>query len=933
MNNTSIGCLRLTHVNIRGIRANLYNLGHYLARENYPDVVTLNETKLGISTDLSCTAFPNYIIAARREPSQNGGIHGSMILVRNNLSDVTEIDDFRLFSEEVIGVKIRTCDNHSFNIVTYYNPPGIHINDRIFSKCRQLKGKTIIAGDLNCKSLYWGSTLTDIHGERLLDALIDNQFHVLNNGEKTRYNPVSGNEQSLDIIACDNDSRKYFSKFYIGDDVGSDHFPLNARFEFGFHHESNVYRNIKDTDWEMFKSELDTFQLDEPKTGNEIDAFVTKLTNAIMKAFEHACPAKRRPVAKGMTFSDDMINIVKEKRALRRQKSRAIRNSDSDAIMQIQRELNRKNYELKKLQKQKMKEDLRRECATLNKEKDPRKFFLIYDKITGRKNVSESNSKVITDENGIKAETDQEKAEVFVNHLENTHKLSDFSGFNEQWRENVEMYVSDRPNTFTIDKNHLYEENESGDDGETQVQISLDDVKNQLQRCKNKSAPGEDGINYLILKRVPKNILKLIVTLFRSAYKIGYFPEQWKRASIKMIPKPGKDDRIVKNFRPISLLPCLGKIFERIIAQRLSSFLESKNLFSKYQAGYRKGRMTTEHILRLSEETCSSFKRKQVSMSLFLDAEAAFDKAWHDAIRYKLHHVLKLPNRLVRLISSFLTDRKLTVCVGKHKSKTITMRAGTPQGSALSPILYLILVNDVPDSIEKYSSFSQFADDMGMWTQGYSFHGTRQKLQKAINELESWCRKWRIKLNGSKSQLMVSSKLHEKPPDDMAIQLFNDNVKPEKNAKFLGVTYDENFSMKDHVDTVIQKSMKRLGVFKLLSFGGVSNEVLVQLYKTFVRPLFEYGSVSLIHIPKQIQRMQKVQNIFIRTSLKIPSYLSTNLIHQAAGLEKIDERLRKLNKTLLTKMTKSETVQGLRSDFESIVPLNNYKSPLDVLSM
>ena len=127
--------------------------------------------------------------------------------------------------------------------------------------------------------------------------------------------------------------------------------------------------------------------------------------------------------------------------------------------------------------------------------------------------------------------------------------------------------------------------------------------------------------------------------------------------------------------------------------------------------------------------------------------------------------------------------------------------------------------------------------------------------------------------------------------------------------------------------------MKLLGVFKLLSFGGVSNEVFVQLYKTFVRPLFEYGSVSLIHISKQIQRMQKIQNIFIRTSLKIPSYLSTNLIHQAAGLEKIDERLRKLNKTLLTKMTKTEAIQELRSHFETIVPLNNYKSPLDVLSM
>ena len=179
---------------------------------------------------------------------------------------------------------------------------------------------------------------------------------------------------------------------------------------------------------------------------------------------------------------------------------------------------------------------------------------------------------------------------------------------------------------------------------------------------------------------------------------------------------------------------------------------------------------------------------------------------------------------------------------------------------------------------------------------------------------------------------MVSSRLRENPSCDIAVQIFNDIVKPEKSAKFLGVTYDEKFTMKDHIDNSIKKSMQRLGIFKLLFFGGVSNEVLIELYKTYVRPLFEYGSVSFIHIPKEINRLQKIQNVFIRTSLKIPSYLSTTLIHQAACLEKVDERLRKLNQNLLAKMTKSEPIQALRTNFQAVIPLNNYKSPLNILS-
>ena len=198
-----------------------------------------------------------------------------------------------------------------------------------------------------------------------------------------------------------------------------------------------------------------------------------------------------------------------------------------------------------------------------------------------------------------------------------------------------------------------------------------------------------------MLKKLPKRVLQYLAKIFNASLKIGYFPQAWKSAKVTMVPKPGKDKNEAKNWRPISLLSCLGKLFERIVTNRLTGYLEMNNLLSPFQSGFRKGRMTSEQLFRLAEDSYRSKKRKGVTSAIFLDAEAAFDQAWHNAIRYKVKE-MKVPHRLVRLVSSFLKERSLTVNVGDKISNKVVMNAGTPQGSCLSPLLYIILVNDVP---------------------------------------------------------------------------------------------------------------------------------------------------------------------------------------------------------------------------------------------
>ena len=159
--------------------------------------------------------------------------------------------------------------------------------------------------------------------------------------------------------------------------------------------------------------------------------------------------------------------------------------------------------------------------------------------------------------------------------------------------------------------------------------------------------------------------------------------------------------------------------------------------------------------------------------ALFLDAEAAFDKCWHSGIKYKLKQNLGLPNRLTRFLSSFLSNRSLTVFFNGCWSHEVKLGAGTPQGSPLSPLIYLIYVNDFPEEIKKYCNISQFADDTALYATAYTKSYATRKLQKGLDQLECWCRRWRVKLNAEKSRVVYFSRLGTDSEESYKVALYN----------------------------------------------------------------------------------------------------------------------------------------------------------------
>ena len=221
-----------------------------------------------------------------------------------------------------------------------------------------------------------------------------------------------------------------------------------------------------------------------------------------------------------------------------------------------------------------------------------------------------------------------------------------------------------------------------------------------------------------------------------------------------MLLKPDKLPSLTTSYRPIS---SIIKLFERVIEQRLRSYLEDIGFINKYQSGSRQAKSTDDHLFRHSQSVMESFNRREHVVAAFLDVEKAFDNVWHNGLRYKIF-MLDLNTKITRWLSDFLVGRVIEVNVNGFLSDKISPIAGVPQGSVLSPLLFLIYVNDLPNPHHRQNSESQFVDDTALWAASKNVQFSAKLLRKDLPKLAKWCAKWGIKLNPEKTKVIIFSR-------------------------------------------------------------------------------------------------------------------------------------------------------------------------------
>ncbi|GBP83914.1 Probable RNA-directed DNA polymerase from transposon BS [Eumeta japonica] len=251
-------------------------------------------------------------------------------------------------------------------------------------------------------------------------------------------------------------------------------------------------------------------------------------------------------------------------------------------------------------------------------------------------------------------------------------------------------------------------------------------------------------------------VVKLTGRDFNACIKKCYFPPAWKEAEVIGIYKPGKPRDLPASYRPISLLSGLGKLFEKILKTRLSDHLLGKGLIIDEQFGFRPAHSCPQQVLRLVEYVSEGFETERSTVAVFFDVAKAFDRVWHAGLIYKLYS-LQVPDRLIITIQNYLANRHFTFRHERTHSTRRLIRAGVPQGSTLSPLPPR--TQTMYRDRRRLASNSRYSRTIPRsFTEiGIGAPDSPSSLQRAIDELGQWFRKWRIEVNPTNQQPYNSS--------------------------------------------------------------------------------------------------------------------------------------------------------------------------------
>lgn len=408
-----------------------------------------------------------------------------------------------------------------------------------------------------------------------------------------------------------------------------------------------------------------------------------------------------------------------------------------------------------------------------------------------------------------------------------------------------------------------------------------------IDKLKNKTSHAHDGISCKLLKSIKYEICQPLSLLINKSLLEGIVPDELKVAKVIPIYKAkGKEN--IDNYRPISILPSISKIYEKIVFKRLYHYLNHFDLIYNGQYGFRPNHSTTDAMTEFINHICNAFENHEYSAGVFLDLSKAFDTIDHDLLLRKLNHY-GVRGKALEWFSSYLNNRRIRVNYNGHDSTTDTaITHGVPQGSILGPLLFIIYINDLPYALKKCKAIL-FADDTNMFHSAKLINTLCKEINLDLNTLSEWLRANKLSINLSKTICMIYSKSNSKVQPKMEIKMDELIISIKTSTKFLGVTIDKALNWHEHIMNIRSKLNTALFILNRVKHL-LTKKYLTKLYYSLVHPHLQYG-ISIwggSHLT-YINKLVTLQKKAIRIINKVPYNYHTNNLFLTNKIPKLPD--------------------------------------------
>jgi hypothetical protein len=376
------------------------------------------------------------------------------------------------------------------------------------------------------------------------------------------------------------------------------------------------------------------------------------------------------------------------------------------------------------------------------------------------------------------------------------------------------------------------------------TELDKKNVLDLIRNLKPKTSSGIDRLSNKLLQLIKTDIVEPFTLIINNCFNTGIFPQKLKIA--KVLPLYKKNENFLfDNYRPVSILPSLSKVIEKIMHIQLYDHFIKNNLFYESQYGFRNSHSTELATLEVLNRIVSQMDKGEIPINIYLDLSKAFDTLDHEILLFKLQYY-GVKDESLLLLRNYLSDRKQYVDFNEKQSDLRAISTGVPQGSILGPLLFIIYINDFVKATEFFKPII-YADDTALSAILNMNGNENQNLENQINNeldiINDWFKLNKLSLNISKTKAMV---FHDprKKVDTINLKINEIPIDFVEQFNYLGIILDSHLSWRPHVHVIHQKISKTVGILsKLKNFIPV--ETLLTLYNTLILPYLNYGTFLL----------------------------------------------------------------------------------------